>query len=178
MVKRVIVFKERRVPIVDYLLEQNARKYHPTLMRMTASELREAKDREWKDRKRAWILEAIEKRLAQLQVAAEKLVILKNARRPTSTRGRLPLTPKQVEERITQLLQMPDTKRNRQQIYEATKLLRKKREAYLSNAMKRAALNEHKRLSAQQYKEFQRELGSHFCPGSGECALCGGQGLA
>jgi hypothetical protein len=118
----------------------------------------------------------IEKRLAQLAVAAETLVIMKNARKPVGTRGRLPLTPRQVEKKIEQIFREPDTPRNRQRIYDQTKWLRKKREEYMSRAMKLAALNAHKRLTLKQLAELKRTVGDHSCEGSG-CQLCGGQGL-
>jgi hypothetical protein len=175
-VVRAIIIKERRVPIVDYLLEQNARKYHPTLMRMSAAEIRQAKDKEWSGRKRAWLLEKMEIRLAQLAVAADKLVIAKNARKPTGLSGRLPLTIKEVEARIAALLMAPDTKANRAKIYYYTAMLRRKRVECISKAQKVAAMNEHNRLTKAQFAAVKRELGDHSCSGA-SCVLCGGQGL-
>jgi hypothetical protein len=102
---------------------------------------------------------AIEKRLAQLAVAAEKLIIMKNARGPVGISGRLPLTIKQVEAKIAALLMAPDTQSNRNKIYSYTKMLRHKRVECIFKAQKLAALNEHKRLTAAQYKEVPTGTG-------------------
>jgi hypothetical protein len=173
---RAITIPERTIPIVDYFLAQNARAYHPIMMKMTAAELREAKSREWSGPKRAWLLAAIEKRLSNLALAAELAVILNNARRPDGPRGRLPLTPRQIEKRIEEKLQQPDTKANRVKISQLTQKLKRRREEWTRKAIERAQAREQGRLTKRQYREYQLALGDHEHAGlqeNSQCPLCG-----
>ena len=173
---RVITIPERTIPLVDHFLVQNARGYHPVMMKMTAAELREAKSREWAGPKRQWLLLAIEKRLSSLALAAELAVILKNARTPEGPRGRLPLTPRQIEKRIEEKLRQPDTKQNRQRIYELTKKLKHRREEWTAKAIQLAQAREQGRLTKRQLREYQQAVGDHDHFGLQEgtrCPLCG-----
>jgi hypothetical protein len=167
---------ERTIPIEDYFLAQNARTYFRVLMQMTAAELRAAKDKEWAGPKRAWLLKAIEKRLSKLALAAELAVILNNARKPAGNRGRLPLTPRQIERRIEEKFRQPDTKTNRQRIYELTKKLRHRREEWTAKAIQLAQAREQGRLTKRQLREYQQAVGDHDHFGLQEgsmCPLCG-----
>lgn len=145
-------------------------------MQMTAAELRVAKDKEWAGPKRAWLLKAIEKRLSKLALAAELAVILNNARKPAGNRGRLPLTPRQIERRIEEKFRQPDTKTNRQRIYELTKKLRHRREEWTAKAIQLAQAREQGRLTKRQLREYQQAVGDHDHFGLQEgtqCPLCG-----
>ena len=173
---RVVTIPARTVPLVDHFLAQNARAYHPVMMKMTAAELREAKSKEWAGPKRAWLLKAIEKRLSKLTLAAELAVILNNARKPAGNRGRLPLTPRQIEARIDAKFKLPDTKANRQRIYELTVKLRNRREEWTKKAVLIAQEREQGRLTKRQLREYHQAVGDHDHFGLQEgsmCLLCG-----
>jgi hypothetical protein len=173
---RMVKIPERTLPIEDHLLNQNARSYFRVLMQMSAGELRAAKSKEWADLKRAWLLKAIEKRLSKLALAAELAVILNNARKPTGSSGRLPLTPRQIEARIDAKFKLPDTKANRQRIYELTKKLKQRREEWTKKAVLLAHAREQGRLTKRQLREYQQAVGDHDHFGLQEgtrCPLCG-----
>jgi hypothetical protein len=173
---RMVKIPERTLPIEDHLLNQNARTYFRVLMQMTAAELRAAKDKEWAGPKRAWLLKAIEKRLSKLALAAELAVILNNARKPACNRGRLPLTPRQIERRIEEKFRQPDTKANRQRVYELTKKLRHRREEWTAKAIQLAQAREQGRLTKRQLREYQQAVGDHDHFGlqkGTQCPLCG-----
>jgi hypothetical protein len=173
---RVVIIPVRTVPLVDHFLAQNARAYHPVMMKMTAAELREAKTKEWAGTKRAWLLAAIERRLGKLALAAELAVILKNARKAAGNRGRLPLTPRQIEARIDAKFNLPDTKANRQRIYELTKKLKERREEWTQKAILSAQAKEQGRLTKRQLREYRQAVGDHDHFGLQEgtrCPLCG-----
>ena len=158
---RLIKIPERTLPIEDYFLARNARTYHPIMMKMTAAELREAKSKEWAGPKRMWLLTAIEKRLSNLALAAELAVIIKNARRPEGPRGRLPLTPRQLEARIDAKFRLPDTRANRQRIHELTKKLKQRREEWSQKAVQLALAREQGRLTKRQLREYRQAIGDH-----------------
>jgi hypothetical protein len=145
-------------------------------MQMTAAELRAAKSKEWEGPKRAWLLKTIEKRLSKLALAAELVVILNNARKPAGNRGRLPLTPRQIEARIDAKFKLPDTKANRQRIYELTVKLRNRREEWTKKAVLVAQAREQCRLTKRQLREYQQAVGDHDHFGlqkGTQCPLCG-----
>lgn len=171
---RGFTIPERTVYLIDHFLAQNGATYRSVMMKMTAAELREAKSREWADRKRAWLLEKIERRLAQLAVAAELAIIVKNARKPAGRRGRLPLTIKQIEAEIERIFRGPDTVASRQRIYELNRLLRKRREEATRKAIELAQSRPNGVLMKKQLKEYQRTIGDHDHFGlTGTCPLCG-----
>jgi hypothetical protein len=173
---RMVIFPERRLPIEDHLVNQNARTYFRVLMQMTAAELRAAKEKEWSGPKRAWLLKAIEKRLSKLALAAELAVILSNARKPAGNCGRLALTPRQIEARIDAKFKLPDTKANRQRIYELTKKLQRRREEWTAKAIQLAQAREQGRLTKRQLREYHQAVGDHDHFGLQEdtqCPLCG-----
>jgi hypothetical protein len=172
----MVKIPERTIPIEDYFLAQNARTYFRVLMQMTARELREAKSKEWAGPKRAWLLKAIERRLSKLALAAELAVILNNARKPAGNCGRLPLTPRQIEARIDAKFKLPDTKANRQRIYELTKKLQRRREEWTAKAIQLAEAREQGRLTKRQLHEYRQAVGDHDHFGLQEgtqCPLCG-----
>lgn len=172
---RIVKIPERTLPIEDHFLNQNARTYFRVLMQMTAAELRAAKDKEWSGPKREWLLKAIEKRLSKLALAAELAVILNNARKPAGNRGRLPLTPRQIEARIDAKFKLPDTKANRQRIYELTKKLQRRREEWTARAIQLAQAREQGRLTKRQLREYRQAVGDHDHFGLQEgtqCPLC------
>jgi hypothetical protein len=175
-VARVITIPARTIPLVDHFLAQNARAYHPIMMKMTPAELREAKSKEWSTTKRMWLLAAIERRLTKLALAAELAVILNNARKPDGPRGRLPLTPRQIERRIEEKFGQPDTRSNRQRIRELTAKLRKRREEWAAKAIQLAQAREQGRLTKRQLREYQQAVGDHDHVGlehGSTCPLCG-----
>jgi hypothetical protein len=171
---RGFTIPERTVELISHFLAQNGATYFPVMMKMTAAELREAKSREWADRKRGWLLAKIERRIKQLELAAELAVIVKNARKPAGRRGRLPLTVRQIEAEIDRLFRGPDTPAARQRVYELRHLLKKRREDATRKAIELAQSRPSGVLLKKQLAAYKKAVGDHDHFGlSGQCPLCG-----
>ena len=103
-------------------------------------------------------------------------MILNNARKPAGNRGRLPLTPRQIERRIEEKFRQPDRKANRQRIYELTKKLQRRREEWTAKAIQLTQAREQGRLTKRQLREYQQAVGDHDHFGlqkGTQCPLCG-----
>jgi hypothetical protein len=174
-VPRGFIIPERTVELIGHFLAQNGRTYHPVMMKMTAAELREAKSREWADRKRAWLLAKIEKRIKALELAAELAVIVKNARKTAGRRGRLPLTIRQIEREIEEKFRGPDTLAARQRVYELRRLLKKRREEATRKAIELAQSRPSGVLLKKQLATYKKAVGDHDHAGlevGSICPLC------
>jgi hypothetical protein len=181
-VGRLIKIPERTVPIEEYFLSLDARTSFSILQQLTPPELRRCYDKESALGNRRWQLIRIKKRLAQLALAKELADIIRTTAGQSEAakkalRGRYRLTPRQIEQRIADKFKRPDTKQNRQRIYELTKKLQLRREELTMEAILKAQESGRQTLTKNAYRLYRKAVGEdhgheNLIDGS-VCPLCG-----
>jgi hypothetical protein len=174
---------ERTIQIEVYLLSLKAYQVGRVLRQMSVAELRRSFDQESAVGRRRWLLIRIKKRLVQLALAEELAAIIRTTRaQGKSTHGRYPLTPRQIEQRIEAKFRLPDTRANRQRIYELTRKLKQRREQIAAEMVEAAAAKGRAVLTKQAQRQYLKIIGDHehnLTEGS-ICQVCGevvGRGL-
>ena len=94
----------------------------------------------------------------------------------TGREVRYRLTPRQIEQRIEAKFKLPDTKQNRQRIYELTQKLRRRREEYDNRWIEEAAEKGRTIITKEALRQYKQVIGDHDhmpLEDGSTCPICG-----
>jgi hypothetical protein len=86
------------------------------------------------------------------------------------------LSPRQIEQRIEEKFKLPDTKQNRQRIYELTQKLRRRREECENRWIEEAAEKGRSIITKAAQSQYKKIIGDHDhlpLESGSTCPLCG-----